>query len=331
MDMQLLKKNIFISVILLFLTGQPLYSQQNNAIRSSVQDTSVSDTIPVQINHEMLRMFEAFKERGAITETFYDRILQEAEKQDPERWRQLLEEFRGAIEQGDDPFEQEEFIELVTEEVETFLSEDTLQLPANARHRDSPAEHTLIMDKTMERTQDMVRYHIQLAASTEPLDDASLQKLHTGNRAVFHFREDQWIKYFTGNFHHFDQAREALRQTDAPGAYIVAYVSGKRIMAYQGRQVEKVFAATTLQTFHNDEQDQYRIQIAASQRPLTDIELNRLYAGTKQIGIIYEDQWYKYSIPATPTLSEAWDFVKSINIEGAYVVRYRKGKLLPLQ
>lgn len=350
-----------------------------------------SDTIPPQINKEMLEMFQNFKQRGAITESFYYQLLQNPDLRHPGKWRQVYEEYRQALLIQEDPLEHEEFVKLVEEEVahltreiqettdikETTVDEksdveaDELVKPADpvVIQEDPPEEvqeeiiiseelisETIIPDPEKIPVEDEtrhiadtripvkpdapvkatvphtnVRYHVQIAASLVPLDADYLKRLYDGPRQIHHFREDQWEKYYIGEFYAFDQAREELRKTQVADAFIIAYFNNQKLIPYKARQVERVFTNTTLQTFHHVPGEQYRIQIAASIRPLTMQELQSILPDIGKAGIIYEDGWFKYSIPGAETLSESWKIASSINVEGAFVVRYRKGQLIPLR
>lgn len=302
-----------------------------------------NDTVPPEINREMLEMFERFREKGAVSGNFISRFVNEADSQSAERFRQLLEEYRGAKALGEDPLEHEEFVELLAEEVDAWMAEETDTEPIKPQKEekivvepDKFAEEPVVPDTTSPfiaapGMQNMVRYHVQIAASTLPLSHEYLSGLFSGAGAVKSFEEDGWIKYYTGHFYSFAEAREALRNIDVEGAFITAYVNDYKLLAYRGRLVERVFSETTLQTFHNDPDDQFRVQIAANVRPLSDDQLRNIFPNIEKIGIIFEDGWFKYSIPAASDLSHSWEITRATGIEGAYVVRYKNGRLLPLR
>jgi hypothetical protein len=300
-------------------------------------DTVISDTPAPKINEDMIKMFEEFKDRGTISETFFTRIIEDTLRQSPERWRQLLEEYRGAIAIGEDPLKQEEFIELVNEEIDAFISEEpAIVIPAEQPQTtaDIPVAEPIKVARPISiptGNQEIVRYHIQIAASTKPLDDAYLKRLYKGNLEISHFKENQWEKYMIGHFNSFALAREELRKTKVDGAFIIAYVLDQKLIAYKARQVERVFNTTALETFHTDQGDFFRVQIAASKRPLNQTQLHRIYSQTEIIGIYYENEWYKYSIPGATTLSESWKIARATNVKDAYVVRYQDGKRRPLR
>jgi hypothetical protein len=308
--------------------------------------SSLPDTVPHQINPDMLRMFQEFKERGTISETLFFRVIEMDDRQDSERWRQLLEEYRGAIAIGEDPLEQPEFLELVTEEIETYIQEQVAEPTDTPATIVDPTPVDIVTPQPAEipvarepdrlpaltsGSQDIVRYHIQIAASTQPLDNQYLRRLYSGDLKIEHFREDPWEKYYAGEFYSFAQAREELRQTKVQGAFIIGFVLDQKLIAYRARQVERVFSQTKLNTFHNDPENKLRVQIAASKKPMTQSELTHIYPQTEKVGIIFEEGWYKYSIPGANSLSDSWRIARETNVTGAFVVRYQKGKRLPLR
>ncbi len=67
----------------------------------------------------------------------------------------------------------------------------------------------------------------------------------------------------------------------------------------------------------------YKVQIAADKIPLSQNTLRRIYNGHKEIKMISEEGWSKYSIGDFNTFSEAADYKKTINVNDAFVVAYR--------
>ncbi len=74
-----------------------------------------------------------------------------------------------------------------------------------------------------------------------------------------------------------------------------------------------------------DENVIYRVQVAANRSELSQRALSRMYYGNKQVEMINENGWYKYSVGDFDTYDEASKFRKSSGISNAYIVAYRKG------
>jgi hypothetical protein len=70
----------------------------------------------------------------------------------------------------------------------------------------------------------------------------------------------------------------------------------------------------------------FKVQIAAHTMPITDEYLNTLYRGDLKIDMIYEDDWYKYSIGRFKTFDEAEATHRECNIKKSFVVAYQEGK-----
>ncbi|MCK5633395.1 hypothetical protein KAH94_06575, partial [bacterium] len=66
----------------------------------------------------------------------------------------------------------------------------------------------------------------------------------------------------------------------------------------------------------------YKIQIAANKKPLSQNILRKIYAGNKNIKMIDENGWHKYSIGDFNTYSEADEYRKKIGVSQAFVVGY---------
>jgi hypothetical protein len=75
----------------------------------------------------------------------------------------------------------------------------------------------------------------------------------------------------------------------------------------------------------------FKVQIAAHTLPLTEEYLNAVYQGTIKIDMIYEEDWYKYSIGIYKSFDEADATLREINIKKAFVVAYQEGKKISTQ
>ena len=75
----------------------------------------------------------------------------------------------------------------------------------------------------------------------------------------------------------------------------------------------------------------FKVQIAAHTQPLSDEYLDLLYKGSLPIDMIYEEDWYKYSIGRYKTFEEADTTREGVDIKKAFVVAYREGKKITIQ
>jgi hypothetical protein len=75
----------------------------------------------------------------------------------------------------------------------------------------------------------------------------------------------------------------------------------------------------------------FKVQIAAHTMPLSDEYLKTLYDGDLRIDMIFEDDWYKYSIGRYLTFDEAEATRRECNIKKAFVVAYEGGKHIATQ
>jgi hypothetical protein len=75
----------------------------------------------------------------------------------------------------------------------------------------------------------------------------------------------------------------------------------------------------------------FKVQIAAHTVPLTEEYLRTIYLGGMQIDMIYEEEWYKYSIGRYKTLEEATETLEECNVKKAFIVPYQEGKKLTIR
>lgn len=79
----------------------------------------------------------------------------------------------------------------------------------------------------------------------------------------------------------------------------------------------------------NNDKIIYKVQIAASNTPLSLEKLNRIYKTDEIINNDLEDNIYKYSIGYYSTYEEADALRNKIGVKGAFIVAYRNGKRVP--
>ncbi len=74
-----------------------------------------------------------------------------------------------------------------------------------------------------------------------------------------------------------------------------------------------------------DESIIYRVQLAANRAQLTQRALQSIYYGNKQVEMILEEGWFKYSIGDFPDYKSADKFRSQCGVDNAFIVAYRKG------
>jgi len=75
----------------------------------------------------------------------------------------------------------------------------------------------------------------------------------------------------------------------------------------------------------------FKVQIAAHTMPLSQEYLNLFYRGELPIDLIFEENWYKYSIGIYRTFEEAEAMRIEVNIKKSFVVAYSEGKKIATQ
>lgn len=75
----------------------------------------------------------------------------------------------------------------------------------------------------------------------------------------------------------------------------------------------------------------FKVQIAAHTMPLTNEYLETIYKGDLKIDMIFEEEWYKYSIGRYLDFQEADATMRECNIKKSFVVAYEAGKHISTQ
>ena len=75
----------------------------------------------------------------------------------------------------------------------------------------------------------------------------------------------------------------------------------------------------------------FKVQIAAHTVPLTEEYLRTIYKGGMKIDLIFEEDWYKYSVGRYKTLEEATATLENCNVKKAFIVAYQSGIKLTIE
>lgn len=172
-------------------------------------------------------------------------------------------------------------------------------------------------------------FKVQIAACKVSLDQKTTHAIYSGELDINETFEDTWYKYVIGEFNTYRKARELRDKVNIPGAFIVAYLNGKRINISTDMTDSK--GTTSVKNYTGNPQDLlFRIQIAASKEQLNEKVIKNIYSGEKSVVSIQEDGWYKYTIPMGSNFKEAKALVEKLDIPGAFITAYLKGEKMEL-
>jgi hypothetical protein len=161
------------------------------------------------------------------------------------------------------------------------------------------------------------------------VDKKTLSGIYNGAEKIDELKEDGWYKYAIGIYQNYKSARKMRDELSIPGAFVIAYVNGKRIkitpaVAYKRHQKDEYTPETDKQGVT------YRVQISASHVPLSDKILKSTYSGNLPIEVLQEDGWYKYSIASGKSYQDAQTLLKTLSIPGAFIVTYSEKNRIDL-
>ncbi|HEY4788197.1 MAG TPA: hypothetical protein VIH57_19215 [Bacteroidales bacterium] len=173
-------------------------------------------------------------------------------------------------------------------------------------------------------------FRVQIVACRVPLDKKTLNGIYDGPLQILELIEDNWYKYAIGEFTTYNSARQLRDKSTIPGAFVIAYLNGKRIkitpvIAY------KNYKGNIKKEDLNADLISYRIQIAASKTLLSANYLKNIYSGSLKIEMIREDGWNKYYLPAGETYEGAKNLLKQIAVPGAFILAYQQNKRIDVQ
>jgi hypothetical protein len=154
-----------------------------------------------------------------------------------------------------------------------------------------------------------------------------------------------WYSYAYGQSYSPEYAEQLLTEQQTQTAdSIPEDLSAEQYQDYQDMSVQekadeaKQAARTELKIaeIHEGEEDKvkllpadeniiYRVQLTANRAQLTQRALQSIYYGNKQVEMILEDGWFKYSIGDFPDYKSADKFRNQCGVKDAFIVAYRKG------
>jgi tetratricopeptide (TPR) repeat protein len=235
---------------------------------------------------------------------------------------------------------------------------------------DSPAP-TRDYEDDIRKNNDDFYFRVQIAASKIKISDIQLKTIYGGIKETRFFKEDGLYKYYIEETFSYPNAKQVLKESGVQNAFIVAYKGNtkwnlneaigiqknestrlsneaKTVNPIEADQKGEPNSAVTkndqgnslnaLATVHegggNGEENndfQFRVQIAASKVKLSEAKLKIIYTELKEIHVFKEDGYYKYYIEETPSYNVARERLKESKISNAFIVAYKNGKKWPLQ
>ncbi|NJO68556.1 MAG: hypothetical protein HC830_04100 [Bacteroidetes bacterium] len=106
-------------------------------------------------------------------------------------------------------------------------------------------------------------FKVQIAACRIQMDPNSLQNMYSGELQIQELQEDKWFKYAIGEYNTYKQARQLRDKLNVPGAFVIAYLNGKRIKILSSMTGNKAETPSTLYTSDISGLT-FKVQIAAS-------------------------------------------------------------------
>jgi len=170
-------------------------------------------------------------------------------------------------------------------------------------------------------------YKVQIAACRVSLDEQTLQDIYSGTEKITESFEGNWYKYTISESSTFREARKVRDNLQIPGAFVIAYLRGKRINA---TPANKQISGAHVTPDMNPDLILFRVQIAASRRPLSGEFLKYIYNSGLPMDTIIEDGWHKYSINVGKNYKEARNVARRSAVPGAFVVAYYETTKLDL-
>ena len=181
---------------------------------------------------------------------------------------------------------------------------------------------------SIQASKGLFTYRVQIAACRLALDEQTLHDIYNGAESITELFENNWYKYTIGEYTNFFPARMLRDKIQIPGAFVIAYLHGKRIKA---TLANKRISGAPITSDMNPDSISFRVQIAASRKPLSMMFLIYISDSNIPIDVIQEEGWYKYSLLVGKNYKKAKNLAIHTGIPGAFVVAYYEKTKLDLQ
>lgn len=179
------------------------------------------------------------------------------------------------------------------------------------------------LQSEIQNASDSVEFYIQLAASRSPLTDVELTNLTIDHNQLRIIKENNWHKYQIPAGTDYLNARSAINNFPNKNSFLVAYRGIERLSLWETvKHIELHKPMEPELTFV--------IQLAASRKPLSYEEKEKLNTGFDQIRIKEEEGWFKYQIVIGPSYSLAIEKWKLIGKTISFPVAYLNGEKIEM-
>jgi hypothetical protein len=172
-------------------------------------------------------------------------------------------------------------------------------------------------------------YKIQVAACRVKIPANELSGIYPETDKITETYEDGWYKYTIGNFKTYNEARTLRNQSSVSGAFVVAYINGKRV-SVTTMITEPGSNSNINESGMDPNKIEFRVQILASKILMQNSVIKNIYNGPLTVDLIQEEGLYKYSLRAGKKLADAITLAKTLNIPGAFIVAYYNNQKINL-
>ncbi len=120
---------------------------------------------------------------------------------------------------------------------------------------------------------------------------------------------------------------DSLSEEMAPEGQQTDMYTEDELMASEYEERISVVEEDISGSYHlpSDDEIIYRVQIAANKAQLSQRALGKIYYGNKNVEMINEEGWFKYSIGDFDDYESASKFRKQCGVQNAFIVAYRRG------
>lgn len=173
-------------------------------------------------------------------------------------------------------------------------------------------------------------YSVQIVACRVPMNSDMLKLIYNGTEQPEENYENEWYKYSIGPFSTFALARQFRDNSGIKGAFVVAFLNGKKINANEDL-ISHDQNSNSFTNFNIPEDLIFKVQVAACRSEVPLEELRIIYNKPEQLESSFEEGWYKYLINCGNDYGKACELLKNIGIAGAFIAIYRNNVRISLK
>ncbi len=161
---------------------------------------------------------------------------------------------------------------------------------------------------------------VQIAADKKALDFATVKSRYSGKKPIYYINQGEWHRYSIGVFNNLKEANALRLHCNVADAFVAAHKDSDRVDLWSAGKKDPA----------NNKPIHYIVQISATDKPLTDEQIEQKYNGSEKVIHFIENGYNKYALGKYKTFSKALKVRNSCGVLDAFIKAYQDSEVISL-